>query len=645
VPHEADDSKGTSTPRRPGDPTDVTRTDESGGSTEPDTDEAAQKPGMSVLDQLGIDLTELAAGLTVTLDGELWEAELRRIKEILERREQHSAVLVGPNGVGKRALVLTLAREISQGRVPRRLVGRRIIELPFHRVLASVSEAGDFEKIVFTALREATVREDVILFLNGITSFMGVTAVGGGSGPGPFNAAYLLEMGCHQPGLYLLGSTTPALYREVARSLPWCESLFQRVDVREPGRETTVEILRDAARGLEEFHGVRVNDGAVEAAVDLSDEYIRERVLPGKALDLLDRAASKSATAAAGTDVVPLVDVEQVTDALADWTGIPSDKLSGAGHTQLAGLEEGLRKRIMGQDGCIKKLADVIRVTKLNLNAVPARPDGVFLFVGPSGVGKTELALALAEELYGSESRLLVFNMARYAGDDGLPRLVGMKLGDVDYEGELTTAVAQHPHSVIVFEHIERTHIDVAVMLTQMFRDGHIIDGHGTRLPLSNSTIIMTSNSENIVPSRDDDGTVGFGAVNHNKSERYLQQAKDAIEEFFPPEFMDGIDEVLLFDPLTDEALREIVKIHLKDIHERLADRSISLDVADDAVAKIVERGASREYGARNLGRTVEGLLLKPLARFLVANPDARRVAARVVEGDVEVVALNGGQQ
>jgi len=379
------------------------------------------------------------------------------------------------------------------------------------------------------------------------------------------------------------------------------------VNVREPGRETTVDILRDAARGLEEFHGVRVNDDAVEAAVDLSDEYIRERVLPGKALDLLDRAASKSATAVAGTDVVPLVGVEQVTDALSDWTGIPADKLSGAGHAQLAGLEEGLRRRIRGQDGCIKKLADVIRVTKLNLNAVPDRPDGVFLFVGPSGVGKTELALALAEELYGSESRLLVFNMARYAGDDGLPRLVGLKLGDVDYEGELTTAVAQHPHSVIVFEHIERTHIDVAVMLTQMFRDGHIVDGHGTRLPLSNSTIIMTSNSENIVPSRDEDGTVGFGAVNHSTSERYLQQAKDAIEEFFPPEFMDGIDEVLLFDPLTDEALREIVKIHLKDIHERLANRSISLDVADEAVAKIVERGASREYGARNLGRTVEG--------------------------------------
>ena len=406
---------------------------EAGKATPPVAGDAADAPSPSVLRQLGIDLTEVASATEIALDGELWETELRRIKEILGRRERHSGVLVGPDGVGKRALVLTLARQISRGDVPHRLAGRRIIELPFHRVLASVREAGDFEKIVFAALREAAAGQDVILFLNGIASFMGVSTAG--AQPGLFNASYLLEMGCHQPGLYLIGSTTPAAYREVLRFQTWCESLLNRVDVREPSRETSVGILRDAARGLEEFHGAEIAAEAVDAAVDLSDEYVRERVLPGKALELLDRAASKATTAAAGAGGTPTVGVEQVTEALADWTGIPAGKLTGSMHSELVTLEEGLRRRIRGQDACIKKLADVIRVTKLNLNAVPARPDGVFLFVGPPGVGKSELARALAEELYGSESRFLEFNMTRFAGEDGLARLVGVKLGDVGTRG------------------------------------------------------------------------------------------------------------------------------------------------------------------------------------------------------------------
>ena len=194
-----------------------------------------------------------------------------------------------------------------------------------------------------------------------------------------------------------------------------------------------------------------------------------------------------------------------------------------------------------------------------------------------------------------------------------------------------------------MFEHIERSHLDVAVLLAQMFREGYLLDGHGSRFYLSNATLIMTSNSENIVPSRDDDGLVGFGQTNSGRDERYLQQAKSAIEEFFPADFMDGIDEVLLFDSLTDDALGEIVQVHLEDILERLSERLISLDVSEEAVRKIVEKGASREYGARNLGRTVEGLILKPLARFMLAHPEARRIGARVVEGDIEVVDLGGG--
>lgn len=597
-------------------------------------------PEITVLGQLGIDLTEIAESFSVTLDGELWADELRTVKEIFERREGHAAILVGPNGVGKRALVLTLARHIAGGDVPRRLAGKRVIELPFHRVVASIREPGDFEKIVFAALREAIERDDVVLFLDGITSFMGVGP--GGSHAALLNATQVIEMGCHQPRLYLLGSTTPQLHREVVRALPWCEDAFSRVRVSEPDRDVTIEVLRDAARGLGEFHGVEIDHDSIEVSVDLSDKYVRERVLPGKALELLDRAASKVATARGLGEGVVRVTPDDVADALADWIDIPVSKLNGPGHSELVDLEARLGARIKGQDACIRKLADVIRVAKLSLNARPTRPDGVFLFVGPSGVGKSELTVALAEELYGSESRRLEFNMARYASEDGVARLVGATFADVEYRGELTTAVGRSPHSVVVFEHIERSHVDVAILLTQIFRDGYVVNGQGSRVYLSNSTIIMTSNSENLVPDRDDEGTVGFGQVYQRRRERYVQQARNAIEEFFPPEFMDGIDEVLLFDPLTDDALKEIVQVHLADIAERLEKRSISLEVTEEAVAKMVEKGASREYGARNLGRTVEGLLLKPLARFLVAHPDARGVVARVVEGDVEVVDVNG---
>jgi ATP-dependent Clp protease ATP-binding subunit ClpC len=278
-------------------------------------------------------------------------------------------------------------------------------------------------------------------------------------------------------------------------------------------------------------------------------------------------------------------------------------------------------------------------VSRLGLDAGPSRPNGVFLFVGPTGVGKSELARALADELYGGPSRFFSFNMARYSDDDGVARLLGLKLAEVDIPGELSAVITRTPHCVIAFEHIERSHRDVAVVLMQIFRDGVVVDGHGGKLHFANSTIVMTTNSDALVPDRGDEKTLGFGQVDRDRNDLFVREARGAIEKFFPPDFMDGIDEVLLFDPLTDEALREIVQVHLDDIRGRLAERRIALDVADDAVRVMVDKGHSREYGARNLGRTVEALLLKPLARCLLAHPGATRITARAVEGDIEVDA------
>lgn len=589
---------------------------------------------MSVLDQIGIDLTEIAtSGHVPTLD--LWDLEIRRLKEILQKRERHAAAIIGPDGVGKRALVISLAREIAGGRVSDRLSGRHIIELPFHRVVASVSESGDFERIVFSAMREAAIRSDVILFMSQVTSFMGVI----GARPEFFNASYVIEMACHQPGLYLLGSATPELYRDMVGARPWCDDIMTRVHVSEPSRDVTVGLLESAVAALGEYHGIDIGDAAVEAAIDLSSYYIKERVLPGKAVDLLDEAAAKASVASSiDGSGRPKLTERHVLEALSESTGIPVVKLSGAVNHELLGLEDALRRRVKGQDHCVSKLADVMRVAKLGLDARPTRPDGTFLFVGPSGVGKSELAAVLVEELYGDPARLLRFNMTRYSDDDGLARLIGMKLGEIDYPGELTSRILRQPHSIIVFDQLERSHRDVALMLMQVITDGFVIDGHGMKVSFSNATVIMTMNSENIVPDEGDRESVGFGAESQpSGEERHINDVTDAIERFFPAEFMDGIDEVLIFRPLDPKALREIVELHLDDVRDRLSGRQVVLHVSDKAVDKMVEKGHSREYGARNLGRTVEGMILKPLARFLLAHPGTKEITVKVVEGDIEV--------
>ncbi|MBD3348397.1 MAG: AAA domain-containing protein [Candidatus Eisenbacteria bacterium] len=587
---------------------------------------------VSVLDGLGTDLLKMAGGRPSLADGKLWLSELTRIKEILERKERHTPVLIGPRGVGKRGLAVILARDIERGDAPRHLLGRRLIELPFHRVLAASNRAGDFERLVFAALREAGSRDDVIVLMSGLTNFLGNF----GGRAAPVDASYVINTACHQPNIYMMGTATPELYRETVKALPWCLDAMTRVEIAEPDRGASVHLLSQIVGGLEEYHGVAIREEAVRAAVDLSADYMRDQVLPGKAYRLLDDAAAREATAE-GEGSTAAVTEQAVRRALSDIIGIPESKLAEPGRSALLDLETALERRVKGQSRSIRTLADVIRVTMLNLDASPSRPNGVFLFVGPPGVGKSELARALAEELYGRSGRLFEFNMARYSGDDGVLRLVGASLGDAELSGDLTTAVARSPHSVVLLEHIERSHKDVAVLLMQIFRDGSIVDGQGSVVSFSNATVVMTTSAEQLLPPAGENGSVGFSLSQRDTGEYYLREAREAIEQYFPADFMEGIDEVLLFDPLTDEALREIAEVRLDDIRTRLGQRSIELEVTDGAMSTLVEKGASRQYGARNLGRTVERLLLKPIARYILAHPEVRRVVVREIEGDLEV--------
>ncbi len=614
------------------DPAEVEQTSP-GSSDGEDRAEPDVEAEVDVLGQLGVDITAMALAQGAP-DFELWTDEISRVKEVLEKRERHAAMLVGPHGVGKRGLVFALAIQIAEGDAPPHVAGRRVMELPFHRVLANVHQPGDFERLVFTAMREAASQDDTILLMNSFPAFLGVS----GGSKTLFDASYAVEMACQQPGLYLLGAATPTLYKAALNTLPWLERAFTTVAISEPERSAVLALLGKVAEILAEYHGVTIGEDAITSAVDLSGYYVKERVLPGKAMELLDEAAAKAVSAATRDGGRPRLDASHVAAALSHWIGIPPDKLAGAVNHELLDLEDSLMKRVKGQDFCIRRLADVIRVSRLGLNANPDRPDGVFLFVGPSGVGKSELARALAEELYGSSSRLFEFNMTSYSDEDGLARLVGLHLGELDHPGDLATVVERYPHCVIVFEQIERTHRDVAVMLMRAFRDGRFVDSGGEEICFSNTVMIMTSNSENLVPREGEDEAVGFGTTPRGPNdERYSREVREAIEEFFPPEFMEGVDEVLVFDPLSDVALREIVQIHLDDIAARLAARSIVLEVSDEAVAMILEKGHSREYGARNLGRTVEGMVLRPVARFLLGSPDAATVTLRVVEGEIEV--------
>ncbi|MFN0149402.1 MAG: AAA family ATPase [bacterium] len=592
-----------------------------------------REPAASILERVGLEVTYLLSEKPMGAH-RFWDAEVERMLEILQRRERHNILLEGPPGVGKRTMLLRLAAQIRSGRVPARFRRMRIIEITLSSILSLIKDPEDFERILFLALREAASRRDTIVYINQLENFLG-----GGDAETPlFDGSYILEMSTRDPDLRLVSSISTWGYQRYRTYHPWIVYQMERLRIDEPSVEAAEEILKMVRPRLERYHGVSIRDEAIEMAVTLSDRYLKERVLPGKAIEILDEAAAHAVTHKSARTARPAVGRGEVANALSIRTGIPVEKIAARIGGELIDLDARLRERVRGQDHVIERIVDVVRVVKLGLTANPQRADGVFLFVGSSGVGKNELALALARELFGGPENLIRVDMAQYANDNGHGKLFGQASSEGKTRGFLTSAVERTPNAVVVIDEIERAHPDVANALMQLFRDGTVGDEEGRPISFSNTTIVVTTNSENISPRSLEGKTVGFAdADDARRREQEQKQTESAVKQFFSAEFLELIDEVLYFKPLSTEAVLEIAELRFRDIETRLLAKGIHVDISKSVKKAIADKGYSVQTGAHNLKKTLEGMILNPISRYMLKHPEAKKLKLILVDSRVEV--------
>jgi ATP-dependent Clp protease ATP-binding subunit ClpA len=594
----------------------------------------------TILERVGLDMTAL---LTEKPFGAIhfWKDEVERMLEILQRRERHNVLLEGPPGVGKRTMLLRLATQLKAGNVPDHFRRYRIFEITLSSILSLIEEPEDFERILFLALREASARRDVLVYVNQLENFLGT----GGTEPRLFDGSYIVEMATRHSSLRIIGSVSSWAYQRIVPHHPWIKHQMERIRIAEPSAEAAEEILKMVRPRLEEYHGVTIGDEALHGAVTLSDRYLKERVLPGKAIEILDEASAHAVIVRGTRRGRPYVGEKEVAGVLAVRTGIPIEKIAGRIGGELLDLGDRLKGWVRGQDHVIERIVDVIRVMKLGLTATPDRPDGIFLFVGPSGVGKSELARALADELFGGKEHLVRVDMAQFSAENGHAKLFGSSGPEGRLRGFLTSAVERNPNSVVVVDEIERAHPDVANTLMQIFREGNIEDEEGQRVSFSNTTIIVTTNLENISPENQEGKTVGFAdadADEQRRREREKKQVESAVRQFFSSEFLELIDEVLFFNALTRDAVFEITQLRFTNIENRLRSKGIQLEISKGVLKTVVDRGYSEATGAHNLNKTVEGMILHPISRFMLKHPDVKRIKVILTKDKVEVRRAGG---
>lgn len=624
--------------------------------------QAPQQP-QGLLEEFGINITDIARrGDIDPVIGR--DEEIIRVIEILNRRTKNNPVLIGEPGVGKTAVVEGLAQKIVDGSVPQKLQGKQVIRLDVVSLVQGTGIRGQFEERMQKLMEEIRQRQDVILFIDEIHEIVGA----GNAGDGNMDAGNILKPALARGELQLVGATTLNEYRIIEKDAA-LERRMQPVKVDEPTVEETITILRGIQPKYQDYHHVKYTDEAITAAAELSNRYIQDRFLPDKAIDLLDEAGSKmnltlnfvdpkdidkrlieaenlKAQATRDEDFekaayfrdqiakykemqkqtikdqdMPVITEKHIEAIVEQKTNIPVGDLKEKEQSQLLSLADDLKSHAIGQDAAVDKIAKAIRRNRVGLGA-PNRPIGSFLFVGPTGVGKTELSKQLAIELFGSADSMIRFDMSEYMEKHAVAKLVGAPPGYVGYDeaGQLTEKVRRNPYSLILLDEVEKAHPDVLHMFLQVLDDGRLTDGQGRTVSFKDTIIIMTSNAG----TGKVEASVGFGATRENRTNSVLNQLGD----FFSPEFMNRFDGIIEFSALSKENLLTIVDLMLDNVNQRLANNGIHLSVTEKVKEKLVDLGYDPKMGARPLRRTIQDHIEDAITDFYLENPNEKDLKA-----------------
>ncbi len=625
------------------------------------------KSSTPTLDEFGKDLTEEAR------DGKIdpvigRDKEIERVIQILSRRTKNNPCLIGEPGVGKTAIAEGLALKIVKGEVPELLEGKKIVALDLTSMVAGTKYRGDFEERIKKAMDEVKAAKNVILFIDEVHTIMGA-----GAAEGAVDAANILKPSLARGEIQVIGATTIDEYRKNIEKDAALERRFQSVLVGEPTEEETVEILKGLRDKYEAHHKVKITDEAIDSAVKMSSRYIADRFLPDKAIDLIDEAASrvrlKAFTAPpnlkemereikrleqekesavhsqdyenaaklrdkeqqlrtllseekekwknSSTREVMEISTEDIANVVSAWSGIPVTQLTKEESEKLLNMEQILHERIVGQDKAVSSIARAIRRGRVGIKN-PARPLGSFIFLGPTGVGKTELCKALAEAMFGNEDAIIKLDMSEYMEKHTVSKLIGSPPGYVGYDdgGQLTEKIRRKPYSVVLFDEIEKAHPDVFNMLLQILEDGVLTDSQGRKVSFKNSIIIMTSN---VGASKIVDGkkALGFGD-DTDESKSIEELVMQDLKRTFKPEFLNRVDEIIVFNQLEKDDIKEIARRMLKTLQKRLKDMEIELDFTDMAITAIADAGFDKVYGARPLRRAIQQRIEDPLSELIL---------------------------